>query len=221
MPPRQGTGHINWGSFVNANRGSAERLAGQLLAPVNAKGEMGERILDEAQGPFQAQIEQGDERGVTSYQGPSSLAGMPNWAEGEEAARQASQGSRQLADIYGRQGLLASMYGATPGYGAGSAAFDAALLGSVGQGGFEGARKAYGGLSDAYRTALGQSATAATEAAQRARERGRNQPSAPPAPAAPDEDVWGGFTRGPQPDENVDAPWLNRPRKRKEGNTYG
>lgn len=217
MPPRQGTGFINWDSFVNANRASTGRLGSQLQQGVDATGGKARQSLFEAQDQMAAGVKGAEDRGDTTYTGPASYADLPVFQEGQQAADNAARDSRRLADIYGRMGMLGERYGATPGYGAGGRAFDSALLGSVGQEGFEASRKQYGALPGEYAAALTASAQLGEQARGRAAERGRKPPEAP-APGAGGLDD---FVRRPpmqrEPDLAVDAPWTGtRPRKRNE-----
>jgi len=195
----------------------AQRIADELRTPIEQMGGAAQEQLGRSQENFDFHLQDAQNAGG-AYAGPGSLADIHGFAEGQRDAEKASAGSRQLADIFGRQGMLAERYGAVPGYGPGASAFDSAILGSIGQGGFEGARKEYGGLANDYRTALGKSFDAANAA--------RSRPAPTPTPTAPQpqepaEDAWGGFVRGPQPDMSVDAPWLGTPRRRKEGDAYG
>lgn len=168
--PRQGSGYINFEDFVRANRAGAQRLAGQLGAPVAEQGAEASRLLGRAQGDFDWQTKDAELRaGQTGvdYSGPNSLADHEDFSAGQEAAEKAQQGARRLADIYGRMGMLGETYGTTTGYGTGARAFDAALLGAVGQGGFEQQRQQYGGMGDTYRSALEASRGAADSARAR------------------------------------------------------
>jgi hypothetical protein len=216
MPPRQGTGFINWNQFVNANRGTAGRLAGELDAGVQAGGQDASKKFYESQAQFAGAVRDAENQGVTEYTGPSSWADLPVFQEGQQAADKAAKDSRQLANIWGRAGMLGKKYAATPGYGTGQQAFDSALLGSVGQGSFETTRSQYGGLPQRYADGLAQSAQLGSQAHERAAGR-RTQPAAPAPPASPLDD----FVRQPPvprgPDLAVDAPWTApRPKKRGE-----
>ena len=216
MPPTPGTGFINWGSYVNANRGSAERLGAQLQQGVADTGAKARRNLYEAQDQMAAQVRAADESGATTYGGPSSYGDLAVFQEGERAAAAAARDSKRLADIYGRMGMLGERYGAAPGYGMGARAFDSALLGSVGQDGFEASKKQYGALPGDYAAALETSRQAGDQARGRAAERRRAPPAAAPTPGGLDD-----FARRPpmqrEPDVAVDAPWTGtRPRKRNE-----
>jgi hypothetical protein len=196
MPPRQGTGHINWDQFVNANRASATSLAQKLQDPIAQQGAQGQFLLDRSKGDYEWGV--GNAEGEANlrggdYAGPRSLADIPDYATGLEAAEKAAKGSRQLADIYGRAGMLGEQFGSTAGYGAGARTFDSALLGSVGQGGFEATRNQYGSGGDAYRSALEASRPLATSAAGRVRDRN----------AAKD---WGGFLGNDQKAVPIAAP---------------
>lgn len=213
MPARQGTGFINWDQFVNANRGSASRLAGELDSGVHAGGDDAVKKFYESQDQFAGAIRNAEDQGATEYTGPSSYADLPVFQEGQQAADKAAKDSRQLANIWGRMGMLGEKYAATPGYGTGQQAFDSALLGSVGQRNFEATRSQYGGLPQRYSQGLAQSAAQGAQARERAAGR-RTQPA---TPASPLDDFARRQPVQRGPDLAVDAPWTApRPKKRGE-----
>lgn len=214
MPPsRQGTGFVNWGQFVNANRGSAQRVGDELRQGVTASQDEANKKFFESQDQFAAQLRSAQEAGGPSYSGPSSYADLPVFQEGQAAADKAYRDSRMLANVYGREAMLGKKYGATPGYGPGAMAFDSALLGSVGQGGFETTRAQSSGLPERYASGLAQSAERGSQAAN------RPPPAATAAPSPMDEFV----RRQPiqrEPDVAVDAPWTGRQPKKRNQTPY-
>lgn len=185
MPaPRQSTGYINWSSFVNANRPGAERVAGALQQPyqqdmqhADAGFRAGQEEFTRDVGantltydPNRASGDDGTLRNYT-YGGPSSLMDNEQFSKGYGDAQHAAEGSARLADTYGRMGLLRDTYGAkSPTYGPGQQTFDSALLGSVGQGGFEAMGKGATGLLDRFRTAQSASVGTANDARERSRQ---------------------------------------------------
>jgi len=195
---RQGTGFINFADFVNANRGGAERVAGALQQPYAEQVRRGTYDLKSGQEEFdrdvdaatlrydpnRASTDDGTLRGY-SYSGPSGLMDNQQFASGYGDARSADVGARRLADTYGRMGLLRETYGAkSPTYTTGQQTFDSALLGAVGQRGFESQRKDAGSLLDRFNAA--QSASVGTADAARGASRAAQQQymdayNAPPA----------------------------------------
>lgn len=217
MPPRQGTGFVNWDQFVNANRGTAERLAGDLQGGVAETGANAKKNLSLGEQAIAEQIGVNDSSGATDYSGSSSLADTGYFQEGQMQADKAARDSRQLANNWGRMGMLAEKFAATPGYGVGMQAFDASLLGSVGQGGFEAQRKEFSGLPGQFSSALAGSVKDVEAARNRASGR-RNQPT---DPTPQQGDVFNDFIQRPpmqrEPDLAVDAPWTGkRPKKLNE-----
>lgn len=195
-PPRQGTGFINWGNFVNANRGSINRMADELSSPLEAEGAR----LQGAESDYRRQFDQGVSTalnpvrnlqygmpgggsegaqwaarekqlldvGTTAYGGPRSLADVGGFNDALGQADRTAAGARQLADVYGRAAALGQRYGASGApYTGGARLFDSALLQSgPAQQRFEQGRAQFGNLGGQYRTALGESATAGADAAR-------------------------------------------------------
>lgn len=201
---------------MRANRSGAQRLGGELLQGVQESGAAASKGLSDAQRALNEQIAVNDAMGSTSYTGSSSLADTQYFQSGQEAADKAARDAKRLADIYGRMGMLGERYGSTAGYGTGARAFDAALLGSTGQAGFESARAQYGKLPGQFQSALEGSAKDVEAARNRAAERAKQpREQSPVAPSPLDE-----FPRqpiAPEPDVSADAPWLGkRPRKKND-----
>lgn len=195
MAPRQGTGFINWDQFVGANRGTVDRMAGELSAPVEAEGQRLSENLTAANRAFDtgvataynplrslqygmpgggtegaawaAREKQLLDAGSSAYGGPRSLADVGGFSEGLQAADKNSQAARNLADVYGRASALGQRYGASGRPYTGAARlFDSALLqSSPRQQRFEASRAQYGQQGNQYRQALGESAQAGEFAA--------------------------------------------------------
>lgn len=166
--PRQSTGFINFGDFLNANRASAGALADRLSADSDNRRRLAGSELDNGTADFSRAVQAGtfDGRPIAlgahpaAYTGPTDIGSDPIFAKGEADAKEASEGAQRLSSLYGRMGMLGEAYGAgNPTYGAGQQAFDSALLGGVAQGRFEQGAKDSKGLLDRFasaRTAAGQ-----------------------------------------------------------------
>lgn len=158
MAPRQGTGFINWDQFVGANRGTVDRMAGELAAPVEAEGQRLSGVLDASSRAFDTGVataynplrslqygmpgggtagaawaqreKQLLDAGGTTYGGPRSLADVGGFTEGLQGADRNAQAARSLADVYGRTSALGQRYGGATGqpYTGGARLFDSALL---------------------------------------------------------------------------------------------
>lgn len=197
-PPRQGTGFINFDDFVNANRSGAQRVASALQTPYEQDQQRADAGLRSGQEEFardvdantlrydpnRAAMDDGSLRTYT-YAGPSSLMDNQQFESGYGDARHAAEGSKRLADTYGRMGLLRDFYGAkSPTYTTGQQAFDSALLGGVGQKGFETTRKNAGGLLDKFNAAQSSSVGAANAAREQSRQAAGQYMSTYSAPPA-------------------------------------
>lgn len=219
MPaPRQSTGFVNWGDFVNANRSGAQRVAGALQQPYQQDMQRADAGLRGGQEEFARDVnantltydpnragsDDGTLRGY-SYGGPSSLMYNEQFAKGYGDAQHAEEGSRRLADTYGRMGLLRDLYGPkSPTYGIGQQTFDSALLGSVGQQGFESTRRGATGLLDRFRGAQSRSVSTANEARDRSRQAAGQYMAAYNAPPAlGDDQVRNPINNEPPPQQSL------------------
>lgn len=167
---RQGTGFINFSDFVNANRSGAERVANALQSPYTTDLQRADGGLRSAQEEFGRNMAAGTFDGnpsrqrtaaelgeANAYTGPEGLAGDQNYDSGLASARHAEEGAKRLAGTYGRMGLLQDFYGTkSPTYSSGQRAFDSALLGAVGQRGFEDTRKSAGSMLERFASADSQ-----------------------------------------------------------------
>lgn len=197
MPaPRQSTGFVNWSNFVNANRSGAGRVASSLQQPyqqdmqrADAGFRGGQELFGRDVGANTLEYDpnraDGEDMRNYSYGGPSSLMDEQEFASGYGDAQHAEQGAKRLADAYGRMGLLRDFYGAkSPTYGLGQQTFDSALLGSVGQGGFESTSKGATSLLGRFKDAQAASVGTANDARERTRQaagRYMSDYNAPPA----------------------------------------
>jgi hypothetical protein len=195
---RQGTGHINWNSFVAANRSGAQRVAGALQQPYQQDMERADAGFRAGEEEFARDVDantltydpnraSGDDGTLRnySYAGPGSLMANEQFAKGYEDVRHADEGARRLADTYGRMTLLRDFYGPkSPTYTAGQQTFDSALLGGVGQGGFESTRKSAGGLLERFKGAQAASVGTANAARDRSRQAAGQYMAAHNAPPA-------------------------------------
>src|ERR1044072_4659800 len=167
---RQGTGFVNFSDFVNANRSGAQRVANALQSPYTTDLQRADAGLRSAQDEFGRNMTAGTFDGnpsrqrsaaelgeANAYTGPEALAGDQNYDSGLGSARHADDGAKRLADTYGRMGLLQDFYGTkSPTYSSGQRAFDSALLGAVGQKGFEDTRKSAGSMLERFASADSQ-----------------------------------------------------------------
>lgn len=165
--PRQSTGHINWNSFVGANRGGANRTARALMAPTETDLSMGAQQHEMSMPFLNRDIEAGTVTGpdftnfVTaddmerysgaSYGGPNAATDNEQYAAGLGMAQRAGNESQRLADMYSRMGALKDTFGKdNPGYSRGMQAFDSALLDSTSRGAFKDLKTRSGGLLDKF-----------------------------------------------------------------------
>lgn len=199
MPtPRQGTGHINFGDFVNANRSGALRVAGALQQPYQKDMERADAGFRAGEEEFARDVDantltydpnkaSGDDGTLRnySYAGPGSLMDNDQFAKGYGDATHAAEGAKRLSDIYGRMTLLQDFYGnKSPTYTTGQRMFDSALLGGVGQGGFEATKKGAKGLLDKFTSAQTASVGTANAARDKSRQAAGQYMAAYNAPPA-------------------------------------
>lgn len=88
MAPRQGTGFINWGQFVNANRGTLDRMSGELGGAVEQGGRDAERRLRELTGQFD----------TSTYNAMRPAAQMPNKGTGYSGIPELDAALKQRED---------------------------------------------------------------------------------------------------------------------------
>lgn len=181
---RQGTGFVNWDSWVNANRTGAEAAAQRLMQPTQGALASATSSLEEGRQKFDdslgaaglpgydpnAYVSDEDiaRRADATWSGPNGLLEEQKAAAGYEGAQKANRDSERMANIYSRMGSLREAFGqGGPAYSAGQQRLDSALLQSTSGGAFKQQKQQAKSLLDRYGTEIG----AAGERAKAAREK--------------------------------------------------
>lgn len=188
---RSGTsspGYVSFQRLLAANRPQAEAMAGRVLGQVEAQGQQAQQAVQGAQQQHQQKVaagtlafdptrattsQQAQQLAGTAYSAPRTLeeAGVDTGALWRQVG-QASGQAQQLGSEGGRAAILRGMAG--PGYTAGQAGMDSALLGAAGGRRLADTSSAYSRLAAILGQAQG-GAGAAWEAGRGASDAARKQ----------------------------------------------
>jgi hypothetical protein len=234
--PRQGTGFINWGDMVAANRGGANRTSKALMDPTEAALGIAEGELDigtkelnreigaatlDPYNPNTTTDAEADLYSGATYGGPNAATDNVQFEAGLGRAQRADVAAKRAADMYSRIGTLKDAFGkGNPGYSPGMQRLDSALLETTNGQAFRDQSKAAGGLLDKFSAsgkAVGESIASAKQKTADAATgyqnavRYRNTPGAPVGTPIQ--------TPGTMPDAPpVGAPYVTNAKKIEEEN---